>query len=74
MPTAFEKAAESANNPTGAVMMIKELLAKNPLDADLEAVMEREGLRDQIARRRPDHSEAVAAFIEKRTPEFNKPL
>lgn len=74
MPTAFEKAAEIANNPTGAVMMIKELLAKNPLDADLEAVMEREGLRDQIARRRPDHSEAVAAFIEKRTPEFNKPL
>jgi enoyl-CoA hydratase/carnithine racemase len=73
MPTAFEKAAEIANNPTGAVMMIKELLAKNPLDADLEAVMEREGLRDQIARRRPDHSEAVAAFIEKRTPEFNKP-
>lgn len=72
MPTAFEKAAEIANNPTGAVMMIKELLAKNPLDADLEAVMERENLRDQIARRHPDHSEAVAAFMEKRTPSFNK--
>ncbi len=70
MPTAFEKAAEIANNPTGAVMMIKELLAKNPLDPDLEAVMERENLRDQIARRLPDHTEAVAAFMEKRTPSF----
>ncbi|MEJ2130398.1 MAG: hypothetical protein P8Y95_01950 [Gammaproteobacteria bacterium] len=39
---AFEKAAEIANNPTSAVMMIKELLAKNPLDPDLEAVMERD--------------------------------
>jgi enoyl-CoA hydratase/carnithine racemase len=72
MPVAFEKAAEIANNPTSAVMMIKELLAKNPLDPDLEAVMERENLRDQIARRQPDHSEAVAAFMEKRAPSFNR--
>jgi enoyl-CoA hydratase/carnithine racemase len=51
--------------------MIKELLNKNPLDPDLEAVMEREGLRDQIARRLPDHTEAVTAFMEKRPPRFN---
>jgi enoyl-CoA hydratase/carnithine racemase len=70
--TAMAKATEIAENPTGAVMMIKELLAKNPLDADLEAVMEREGLRDQIARRLPDHTEAVTAFLEKRTPQFNR--
>lgn len=70
--TAFAKAAEIANNPTRAVMMIKELLAKNPLDPDLEAVMEREGLRDQIARRLPDHIEAVTAFREKRPPQFNR--
>lgn len=53
-------------------MMIKELLRKNPMDPDLEAVMEREGLRDQIARRLPDHSEAVTAFLEKRQPNFNR--
>ena len=53
-------------------MMIKELLARNPLDRDLEAVMEREGLRDQIARRTPDHREAVSAFAEKRQPKFNQ--
>ena len=34
--------------------------------------MEREGLRDQIARRLPDHREAVAAFGEKRQPKFNQ--
>lgn len=69
--TALAKADEIANNPTGAVMMIKELLAKNPLDPDLEAVMERELIRDQIARRTPDHTEAVTAFREKRPARFN---
>ena len=72
LPTAMAKAEEIANNSTPAVMMIKELLRKNPLDADLEAVMEREGLRDQIARRLPDHAEAVAAFQAKREARFNQ--
>ena len=72
LPTALAKAEEIANNPTQAVMMIKELLRKNPLDPDLEAVMEREGLRDQIARRLPDHAEAVAAFLDKREARFNR--
>ncbi|MDE0037937.1 MAG: enoyl-CoA hydratase-related protein [Gammaproteobacteria bacterium] len=72
LPTAIAKAEEIANNPTRAVMMIKELLRKNPMEDDLDAVMEREGLRDQIARRLPDHAEAVAAFLEKRDPSFNR--
>ena len=72
LPTALAKAEEIANNPTRAVMMIKELLRKNPMEDDLDAVMEREGLRDQIARRLPDHAEAVAAFLEKRDPNFNR--
>ena len=70
--TALAKAEEIANNPTQAVIMVKELLTKNPLDPDLEAVMERELLRDQIARRLPDHTEAVTAFREKREPSFNR--
>ncbi len=70
--TALAKATEIANNPTSAVMMIKELLNKNPMDPDLDAVMEREALRDQIARRQPDHAEAVAAFLEKRPAQFNR--
>ncbi len=72
LPTALAKAEEIANNPTQAVMMIKELLRKNPMDPDLDAVMEREGLRDQIARRLPDHAEAVSAFLEKRDAQFNR--
>lgn len=72
MSVALEKAHEIADNPTQAVMMIKELLNKNPMDGDLEAVMERENIRDQIARRLPDHAEAVAAFHAKRDPHFNQ--
>lgn len=70
LDAAVAKADEIANNPNAAVRMIKELLAKNPLDPDIEAVMERELLRDQIARRLPDHREAVTAFAEKREPRF----
>ena len=72
LDTAIAKANEIANNPPGAVMLIKELLRKNPLDADLERVMEREGIRDQIAQRHPDHPEALAAFLEKRPPRFGQ--
>lgn len=68
---ALAKADEIANNPTAAVMMIKELLAKNPTESDLDAVMEREQIRDEIGRRLPDHREAVTAFREKREPRFN---
>ena len=72
MNIALAKAHEIADNPTQAVMMIKELLNKNPMDGDLEAVMERENIRDQIARRLPDHAEAVSAFHDKRDPNFNQ--
>jgi enoyl-CoA hydratase/carnithine racemase len=72
MDAAVAKAEEIANNPTDAVMMIKELLVKNPSDPDLDAVMEREQMRDEIARRLPDHREAITAFREKREPQFNK--
>jgi enoyl-CoA hydratase/carnithine racemase len=71
LEAALETAGEIANNPTHAVMMIKELLAKNPTEPDLDAVMEREQLRDDLARRLPDHKEAVTAFREKRPPVFN---
>ena len=69
---AIAKAAEIANNPTSVVMMIKELLRRNPMDSDLEAVMERENIRDQIARRQDDHKEAISAFLEKRDANFNQ--
>jgi enoyl-CoA hydratase/carnithine racemase len=72
METAMAKANEIANNPTQAVLWIKELLDKNPLDPDLERVMEREQVRDEAGRRTADHREAVLAFREKREPRFNQ--
>jgi 2-(1,2-epoxy-1,2-dihydrophenyl)acetyl-CoA isomerase len=70
MDAALAKADEIAKNPPQAVAMIKRLLDQNSLDADLDAVMERESIRDQIARRLPEHQEAVAAFREKRAPSY----
>lgn len=72
LETALARAREIAENPTGAVMWIKELLDKNPLDDDLERVMEREQVRDEAGRRTADHREAVLAFREKRQPRFNQ--
>jgi enoyl-CoA hydratase/carnithine racemase len=70
MDAAIAKARELAGNPTPAVMLIKELLATNPLEANLDVVMEREQVRDRLARKWPEHAEAVKAFAEKREPNF----
>lgn len=70
LDAAVAKADELAGNPPSVVRFIKELLAKSPLDPDLDAVMEREQVRDRIARRLPEHAEAVSAFLEKREPRF----
>jgi enoyl-CoA hydratase/carnithine racemase len=69
---ALAKADEIANNPTRAVMMIKALLAQNPSEPDLQAVMAREQVNDEAARRLADHREAVTAFREKRPAQFNQ--
>ena len=61
-----EKTHEIASNPPQAVMFVKELFRQNPLDPDIDQVGERENIRDQIARRHPDHAEALAGFMEKR--------
>ncbi len=70
LDVAVAKADELAGNPPSVMMFVKELLAKSPLDPDLDAVMEREQVRDRIARRLPEHAEAVNAFLEKRAPNF----
>ena len=54
LDAAIEKATEIANNPPQAVMFVKELLRQNPLRSDIDRVTEREGIRDQIARRHPE--------------------
>jgi enoyl-CoA hydratase/carnithine racemase len=71
LDTALARADELANNPTDAVMAIKEALRLNAMEPDISAVMEREGVRDRIMRKWPSHREAVTAFQEKREPHFN---
>lgn len=68
---ALAKAEELAANPTNVMLLIKQLLAVNPTESDLDTVMEREQVRDRIARTWPAHAEAVRAFAEKRQPRFN---
>ncbi len=70
--TALAKADELANNPTPVVRKIKALLRDNVSEPDLGLVMEREGARDRESRRLPSHGEAIAAFLEKRQPVFNR--
>ena len=72
MDAAMAKASELANNPTPAVMLVKELLASNPMEANLDLAMEREVIRDRLAQSWPEHAEAVQAFSEKREPNFFK--
>ena len=69
---AFGKAEELASNPTRVVRLIKDLLAVNPTESDLDLVMEREQVRDRMGAKWPDHAEAVKAFLEKREPTFNR--
>ncbi len=70
MEAAMKKARELAANPTPAVMLVKQLLADNPSESRLDLVMEREQVRDRIARNWPEHAEALSAFNEKREPKF----
>lgn len=67
---AMELAALIAANPAAQLRWIKELITQNGSAADLTAVQERERALLQQAYASPEHKEAVAAFLEKRKPNF----
>jgi enoyl-CoA hydratase/carnithine racemase len=67
---ALVEAAAIAANPDRQLRMIKELLTRNGSDPDLDAVMKREFELLDACYTSPEHSEAVAAFTEKRSPNF----
>jgi 2-(1,2-epoxy-1,2-dihydrophenyl)acetyl-CoA isomerase len=64
---------EIGANPSRQLRWVKELLTKNGSDPDLKAVQQRELERLHEAYETPEHKEAVAAFLEKRTPNFHNP-
>jgi len=59
-----------AANPSPQLRWIKQLLSANACETDLNAVQEREMALLQQAYATPEHKEAVAAFLEKRAPDY----
>ena len=62
--------ASYAENPTPQLRWIKQLLAQNANEVDTREVQRREIAALQQAYETPEHKEAVAAFLEKRKPNF----
>ena len=69
---AMEMARLIAANPAPQLRWIKQLISANGCATDLDAVQAREGALLQQAYLSPEHKEAVAAFLEKRTPDFRR--
>ena len=53
-------------------MAIKDLITQNASEGDLSVVQQREMAALSVAYRSPEHKEAIAAFLEKRDPDFKK--
>jgi 2-(1,2-epoxy-1,2-dihydrophenyl)acetyl-CoA isomerase len=67
---AIERARSYGENPSPQLRWIKELISQNANETDTTAVQRREVAALQQAYATPEHKEAVAAFLEKRTPVF----
>jgi 2-(1,2-epoxy-1,2-dihydrophenyl)acetyl-CoA isomerase len=61
-----------AAHAPAAVARVKHVLARNATDSDIQSVLLRENAQNAAARLEPDHKEAVAAFVEKRKPQFRR--
>ena len=59
------------DNPQAALKMIKQLVTENASETDLALVQRREGDALQVSYQSPEHKEAIAAFLEKREPEWS---
>jgi 2-(1,2-epoxy-1,2-dihydrophenyl)acetyl-CoA isomerase len=69
MSAATTLAEEIAAGPPTAIAMIKTLLNKSS-NSSLEQMLEYEGYAQTLAYTTPEHREGVAAFREKRAPDF----
>jgi enoyl-CoA hydratase/carnithine racemase len=58
--------------PLAAIARVKKVFQQNATEMDLATVMLRENAMNAAARLEPDHREAVAAFMEKRPPNFQR--
>jgi enoyl-CoA hydratase/carnithine racemase len=69
---ALEIGEELAGNAAPAMLAIRQLLLENAHNTDLDSVMAREGVALAERRLSWQHREAIAAFAEKRAPDFAK--
>lgn len=72
LDNAIALAEEIAANPALQLGMAKQLLTQNASETDLKLVQKRELSALAIAYQSPEFKEAVAAFMEKREPDFVK--
>ena len=67
---ATQLAKQIGENPPGALGAVKELVTANMAEPDIKEVQKRELTALAEAYKSPEHHEAIAAFIEKRPPNF----
>ena len=70
LPRAIELAKQIGENPPGALGSVKALVTANMAEPDVREVQRREMAALAKAYKSPEHHEAIAAFIEKRPPDF----
>jgi enoyl-CoA hydratase/carnithine racemase len=70
LPRATELAKQIGENPPGALSSVKKLVTANMAEPDVKEVQRREMTALAEAYKSPEHHEAIAAFIEKRPPNF----
>jgi enoyl-CoA hydratase len=71
LDAALAKAGEIAGNSPFGVKMTKQILGRNVDAGSIESAIELENRTQIVATRTEDMPEAVAAFLEKRPPEFS---
>ncbi len=67
---AIALASQIAENPSPMLRMTKELLTSNACETDHHVMQAREHEQLELCYTLPEHKEAVAAFTEKRKPDF----
>jgi enoyl-CoA hydratase/carnithine racemase len=70
LQAARDTARAMGENPQSALRMVKQLLTQNASEADTQLVQKREMEALTTCYTSPEHKEAIAAFLEKREPDF----
>lgn len=70
LTVARDTARAMGENPQAALRMVKELITKNMGEGSIDEVQRRELSALAQAYKTPEHKEAIAAFLEKRAPDF----